>query len=88
MQIRPTNHIQTSQPINLTTRNVAERTSSTLPVDQLEISTEARLMETQAAGSSARADRIAEIRAQISQGQYDTAEKLEIAVSRLFDEIA
>lgn len=87
MQIRPTNQIQTSQPINLTTRNVAEKTSSALPVDQLEISTEARLLETQAATNN-RADRIAEIRAQIAQGQYDTAEKLEIAVSRLFDEIA
>jgi negative regulator of flagellin synthesis FlgM len=87
MQIRPTNHIQTSQSINLPTRNVTERTSSALPVDQLEISNEARLMETQAAAGS-RADRIAEIRTQIAQGHYDTPEKLEIAVTRMFDEIA
>ena len=87
MQIRPTNNIQTTQAINVPTRNVTERTSAALPVDQLEISNEARLMQTQST-SSARADRIAEIRSQIAQGQYDTTEKLEIAVSRMFDEIA
>jgi negative regulator of flagellin synthesis FlgM len=87
MQIRPTNHLQSTQSINLPTRNVADRASSALPVDQLDISHEARMIETQATTGS-RADRIAEIRTQIAQGHYDTAEKLEIAVNRLFDEIA
>ncbi len=88
MQIRPTNTIQTAQPVSLQTRNVTERISgNALPVDQIEISPEARLMETQSV-SSARADRIAEIRTQIAQGQYDTPERLELAVSRMFDEIA
>ena len=87
MQIRPTNNIQTAQSISLPTRNVTERTSSALPVDQLEISSEARMLEAQSISSS-RADRIAEIRAQIAQGQYDTADKMEIAISRMFDEIA
>lgn len=87
MQIRPTQTIHTTQSINLPTRNVTERASSALPVDKLEISTEARLLETQAASTS-RADRIAEIRSQIAQGQYETSEKLEIAISRMFDEIA
>jgi negative regulator of flagellin synthesis FlgM len=87
MQIRPTSNIQTTQSISLPTRNVTERTSSALPVDQVEISTEARLLETQAT-SSTRAERIAEIRAQIAQGQYETSDKLEIAISRMFDEFA
>jgi negative regulator of flagellin synthesis FlgM len=87
MQIRPTQTIHTTQSINLPTRNVTERASSALPVDRVEISTEARLLETQST-ANARAERIAEIRAQIAQGQYETPEKLEIAISRMFDEIA
>ncbi len=35
-----------------------------------------------------RADRVADIRAQIASGQYETSEKLNVAVSRMFDELA
>jgi negative regulator of flagellin synthesis FlgM len=35
-----------------------------------------------------REDRVAALRAQIASGTYETAEKLDIAVSRLLDEIA
>ena len=87
MHIRPTQTIQTSQPINLQTRNTTERAAVGLPVDQLEISAEARLLGTQTV-SGARADRIADIRAQIAEGRYETADKLELAVSRMFEELA
>jgi negative regulator of flagellin synthesis FlgM len=35
-----------------------------------------------------RADRVAEIRAAIEEGVYETDEKLELAVGRLLDEIS
>jgi anti-sigma28 factor (negative regulator of flagellin synthesis) len=34
-----------------------------------------------------RADRVADIKAQIVSGQYETAEKLDAAVSRMFEAI-
>ena len=35
-----------------------------------------------------RSDRVAQLRAQIADGSYDTAEKLDLAMERLLDEIA
>ena len=35
-----------------------------------------------------RADRVADIRQQIEAGNYDTDDKLEVAIGRLFDELA
>lgn len=34
-----------------------------------------------------RADRVAEIKAQIASGQYETTAKMDVAMSRLFDAI-
>jgi negative regulator of flagellin synthesis FlgM len=87
MQIRPTNNLQSTQSVQLQPRNTTEKTSHSLPVDQVEISAEARLMSAQSADAS-RADRIADIRTQIASGQYETPEKLQMAVSRMFEEYA
>ena len=89
MQIRPTSNIQSSA-VNLQTQNKTQSTTNTnsVPVDQVEISAEAQLMSTQAAGTEIRADLVADVRAQIAEGQYDTADKMDIAMSRLFDELA
>ena len=56
-------------------------------VDQLEISHEADLVSRARESSDIRADRVAEIRAAIADGTYETPEKLDIAVGRLLDEI-
>ncbi len=91
MQIRPTSNIQTSSAVNLQTQNTTAATDATtsLPVDQLEISAEAQMISsTSAANTDIRADRVADIRAQIANGTYDSAEKLDAAVSRMFDEFA
>ena len=87
MQIRPTSNVQTSSAVNLQTQNTTSgaESANSMPVDQLEISAEAQMMST-SASSEIRADRVADLRAQIAGGQYDTAEKLEVAVSRMFDE--
>jgi len=89
MQIRPTSNIKSSA-VNLQTQNKTQsaETTNSVPVDQLDISAEAQLMSTQAAGTDVRADRIADIRAQIANGQYETPEKLDAAMSRMFDELA
>jgi len=88
MQIRPTSNIQTSSAVNLQTQNSTRgaESANSVPVDQLEISAEAQMMS--ATDGEIRADRVADIRAQIASGQYETTEKLNAAVSRMFDELA
>ena len=88
MQIRPTSNVQNTQAVNLQPK--AASTSSVnnataLPVDQLDISPQAQMMGTAATGGEVRTDRVAELRAQIANGNYDTAEKLDSAVGRMLN---
>ena len=67
--------------------------ASTAPVDQLELSHGSgvnRLDSTNqiAGGGEIRIDRVAEIRRQISEGSYETPEKLDAALDRLLDQLA
>ena len=89
MQIRSTSNIQTSSAVNLQKQNSTNATQNTnsVPVDSLEISAEAQMLSTSSA-TDIRADRVADLRAQIASGEYETPEKLEAAVSRMFDEFA
>ena len=57
-------------------------------VDQVDISTEAELISRIHELPDIRADRVAEVRGQIEAGVYETDEKLDIAVGRLFDELS
>ena len=85
MQIRRTKNIQSTNAVNLETQNKVStaENSSTAPVDQLEISAEAqRISQT----GDVRADRVADIRAQIANGQYETPEKINSAIDRMLDE--
>jgi negative regulator of flagellin synthesis FlgM len=56
-------------------------------MDQIDISPEAELVGRVGDVPDIRADRVAEIRAQIEAGVYETEAKLDIAVGRLLDEI-
>jgi negative regulator of flagellin synthesis FlgM len=89
MQIRSTSNLQTSSAVNLQKQNSANATqnNNSVPVDSLEISAEAQLLSTSGA-TEIRADRVADLRAQIASGDYETPEKLDAAVSRMFDEFA
>ncbi|MCP4097368.1 MAG: flagellar biosynthesis anti-sigma factor FlgM [Planctomycetaceae bacterium] len=89
MQIRSTSNIQTSSAVNLQKQNSTNATQNTnsVPVDSLEISAEAQMLSTSGA-TDIRADRVADLRAQIASGDYETPEKLEAAVSRMFEEFA
>ncbi len=57
------------------------------PQDEVLISPAARLLQNQDVGAASRAERLSEIRAQISQGIYDTPEKLALAVDRLVQDL-
>ncbi|MGB2500635.1 MAG: flagellar biosynthesis anti-sigma factor FlgM, partial [Mariniblastus sp.] len=87
MQIRSTSNIQTSSAVNLQKQNSTNATQNTnsVPVDSLEISAEAQMLSTSGA-TDIRADRVADLRAQIASGEYETPEKLEAAVATLAEE--
>jgi negative regulator of flagellin synthesis FlgM len=58
-----------------------------LPVDRVEISPIARLMSEVSALPDIRAERVAQVRAEIQAGTYITPEKLDIAIGRLLEDI-
>lgn len=91
MQIQGTAHIHAAQSINAPHRLSAPPAASAgeafSPVDQVDISHEADLVSRLQDLPEVRADRVATIRAQIEAGTYETDDKLDMAVSRLLDEI-
>jgi negative regulator of flagellin synthesis FlgM len=92
MYIYGTSHVHAAQPLNAPHRNApaqAPRESyGAGGVDQLDISPEADFAAQVRDLPEIREDRVAEIRAQIQAGTYETADKLDAALSRLLDEIA
>ncbi len=87
MQIRRTTTVQNTNAINLKTQNktATVSTGNAIPVDQLDISAEAQAIQS---GAEIRSERVAEVRNQIATGRYETAEKIEVAVERMLDELA
>jgi len=75
----------------------AEKASAT-PVDQLDLSSSSsvqaagvnRLSHSSpvAGGGEIRIDKVADLRRQIAEGNYDTPEKMDAALDRLLDQIA
>jgi len=59
-----------------------------LPVDEVEISPAAQMLERISSDPRVREARLAEIQAQIASGTYETPEKLEAAIMRMLSEIA
>jgi len=60
----------------------------TSPVDQLDLSPEALSVSgSHSSGEVFRADKVANLREAITQGNYDTDEKLSIAFDKLLDQI-
>jgi negative regulator of flagellin synthesis FlgM len=91
MQINGPAHLHTAQSINAPHRTPAPpagpSSTTNREVDQLDISQEADLVSRVHDAPDIRADRVAEIRAQIESGVYETDDKLDIALNRLLDEI-
>lgn len=93
MQIHGPSHVHGSHPVNAPHRarpNQATQppAQSTRGVDELDISPEAELVSRVRDLPDVRADRVAQIRAEIESGVYETDEKLDIALDRLLDELA
>jgi negative regulator of flagellin synthesis FlgM len=92
MYIYGTSQIHAAQPLAAPHRMTpAQSTSggySTRGVDQLDISPEADFVAQARDLPDIREDRVAAIRAQIQNGTYETADKLDVALSRMLDEFA
>lgn len=65
----------------------AEAVVDNTPVDQVDISPEADFVSQVHELPDMRMDRVADIRAQIEAGVYETDEKLDMAIGNLLDEI-
>ena len=94
MYIYGSSHVHSAQPISAphkfggVQQAQAPQSRGMSGVDQLDISPEAEMLSQVHNLPEVRQDRVAEIRAQIAKGTYDTDDKLDMALSRLLDEIA
>ena len=61
--------------------------SVTAPQDELEISSAGKMLDRLSETPEIRAERLAQIKEAIENGAYDTDEKLEAALSRMFDSL-
>ena len=91
MMIQGTGFVHSSQAINNAQRTAASQpavqTSSLAEVDQLDISPAAELASRSAEAAAVRQERVAQIRAAIEAGEYETDDKVAVAVDRLLDQI-
>ncbi|MDB4794081.1 MAG: flagellar biosynthesis anti-sigma factor FlgM [Pirellulaceae bacterium] len=93
MQINGPFSIHGAQPVQPSTdiapvEELQATESSLQPTDELDISSESTFLSQVRNAPDIRADRVADIRSQIESGVYETSEKLDVAVGRLFDEFA
>ena len=91
MHIYGPTHLHGAQPVGPPHMNRAARpetTQSAGPIqDELTLSDAGQMIDRVKETPDIRQDRVDSIRAQIEAGTYETDEKLEIALSRLLDEI-
>lgn len=76
-ELRPSTEYQAATP-----------SAPTTPRDEVEISDMGRMMDDMSRTPGVREQRLAQIKAAIEAGTYDTPEKLELALSRMFDQVA
>ena len=92
MQIHGPTHVHGPQSINAPHRaqapQPAAQTGYATGADQLDISREADMVSRARELPDIRAERVAEIRAAIEAGTYETADKLDIAVGRCWTKSA
>lgn len=88
MYVYGTSQIHSAQPLRAPHRPPAMgETRSSQGVDELDISSEADFVSQARDLPEIRQDRVDQIRAQIQAGTYETSAKLDVALSRLLDEI-
>ena len=87
------NHVGGSSPVQrLTTNPIQKQVGADAPkqmpaTDKLELSGASHLLKALKAGSDLRADKVAQVKAQIEAGTYDDDKKLDAAVDRLLDDL-
>jgi negative regulator of flagellin synthesis FlgM len=75
----------TAQPIE---KQVPADAPKQLPItDRVELSGMSGLLKSLKAGADFRADKVADIKAQIEAGTYESDEKLDVAADRLLDDL-
>lgn len=91
MYIQGTSYVHGAQPISAPHRSYnsqpTQGASASQGADQLDISREADMVSRARDLPDMRAEKVARIKAQIANGTYETDEKLDLAMSRLLDEI-
>ncbi len=92
MYIYGSSQIHAAQPISAPHRMTPSQAGGGVRsfggVDQLDISPEADFVAQARDLPEIREDRVASLKAQIQNGTYETSDKLDMALSRLLDEIA
>jgi negative regulator of flagellin synthesis FlgM len=91
MQVYGPAHLHGPQAISSphVTRASQPTQAESMPIrDEVNISDAARLVEQVHQAPDIRQDKVDSIRAQIAGGTYETPDKLDVALSRLLDEIA
>lgn len=83
--IRPISPTSPSRPAG--DANPAAESQPLSPRDEVEISSAGDMLERLNQSSEIRAERLAQIRAAIEAGEYETPEKLEAALQKMLDEI-
>lgn len=78
-----------AQRLQPQTQPNATASRSSAPLDQLDLSSSASRLNASSSdsgGGEIRIDRVAELRRQIASGNYDTPEKLDMALDRMLDQ--
>ncbi|MGH7194722.1 MAG: flagellar biosynthesis anti-sigma factor FlgM [Candidatus Saccharimonadales bacterium] len=91
MQIYGPTQLHGAQPINsphLRNQPVESAGAGPASQDVVQISDAGRLTDLANGLPAVRQDRVDAIRAQLSKGTYETADKLNVAVNRMLDELA
>lgn len=73
-------------PSNTNTNKTPDSKPISSPQDELEISSAGRMLDEMTNNSDMRAERLAQIKAAIDDGTYETDDKLEAALGRLLDQ--
>jgi anti-sigma28 factor (negative regulator of flagellin synthesis) len=87
------NNVGGNSPINrivpktITQAPAAEQSKPSRAADRLELSGASHLLKALKAGGDVRADKVAQIKSQIEAGTYEDENKLDVASSRLLDDL-
>lgn len=91
MDVNAIGSVQRTAPVNHTQQSAVTQKQQTTrlsaPQDELEISEAARMLGDMQSNQDLRAERLAQIKAAINDGTYETDEKLGIAVDQLLKDL-